>query len=1014
MRAEWWSRVGVGVALSVAAFAMACTAATDEPTGGLPAPSELTAEAVGMATVRLSWRPASGQEVSAYELQRRADLHGGFTTIESGVPADGSARLAYFDTKVEPDRYYGYRVRAVSRLGARSAMSNIAGAKTSPTPGLNVVTTTTVATAESADPDGYIAVIRGARDTSSIAVASNAQRLISPIARGTYSVVLRGLAVNCAPLNSADTVQTATVTDQGTRTVASVNFTISCRDPRKASIVAVLQTSGDTLDADGLQVVTSGIIREAGTPANERVYLNTQKLSGANGSVRFDNLRPGDYEISIGDIDPPCVLNGDARKTLQPRALAVDTVRFAITCRKVVVVDTAGRPFILRQSWSASSARPGERLALLTALDLRAQPTQQVAGVEALVQFDNAVVRYDSARTTGAFDLTILNRTQPNILALAATNTDGQGRTGNIQIVRSWFTVIGAAGSSVRSSTTVTDILPPQGVSLKTKVRVEDATLTITATGGGPTNQPPRAVISGPTTGVAGTALSFSGSQSSDSDGTISSYAWNFGDNTTATGATASHTYAAAGTYTVRLTVTDNRNDTGFTDFSVVVSAAGGTTGTISGTVTSPQRGALSGVTVTAAGGPAATTSATGTYTIANVPGGSPSVSLGTVPTGCTAPAAQTVTVTAGATVTANFAVTCTATATTGTVSGKISRVSDASGIAGVRILLQPAGGAAVGAVTTAADGRYTVANVPVGAGSSAGTGSITLADLPIGCAAPSSQTYSGLTAGGTATKDIAVTCQTATTGTLTGTITRSTGGAAISGVQITVTPTGAAALPAVTTNAGGVYTVTSVPAGGGNITFGGLPTGCTNPGAQSYTGVVAGASVTRNVTVTCTAQAHTYSLTPSWGAITTSGPTGRQVTLTLAVNMGGAPGRPDINGANADSLAGLTFNIAYNGMSLDWLSRVGLTPNGEFDLNIVNEISPGTANTQLVGAIASTSGQTVGGSVPLIRLTFNIATGFSGAVTPVLTVSEALATIFPINVTTSFVVVPIPTLTIP
>ena len=46
------------------------------------------------------------------------------------------------------------------------------------------------------------------------------------------------------------------------------------------------------------------------------------------------------------------------------------------------------------------------------------------------------------------------------------------------------------------------------------------------------------------------------GSQSADSDGSISSYAWNFGDNTASgSGQTAEHTYAAAGTYTVTLTL---------------------------------------------------------------------------------------------------------------------------------------------------------------------------------------------------------------------------------------------------------------------------------------------------------------------------------------------------------------------------------------------------------------------------------------------------------------------------
>jgi PKD repeat protein len=53
-------------------------------------------------------------------------------------------------------------------------------------------------------------------------------------------------------------------------------------------------------------------------------------------------------------------------------------------------------------------------------------------------------------------------------------------------------------------------------------------------------------------------AISFSGEASRDPDGSVVSYLWDFGDGTTASGVTAVHAYAAAGLYTVRLTVTDN------------------------------------------------------------------------------------------------------------------------------------------------------------------------------------------------------------------------------------------------------------------------------------------------------------------------------------------------------------------------------------------------------------------------------------------------------------------------
>jgi PKD domain len=57
--------------------------------------------------------------------------------------------------------------------------------------------------------------------------------------------------------------------------------------------------------------------------------------------------------------------------------------------------------------------------------------------------------------------------------------------------------------------------------------------------------------------------LTFDGSNSSDSDGSIVSYDWDFGDGATGTGVSPSHTYATGGTYIVWLTVTDDGGATG-------------------------------------------------------------------------------------------------------------------------------------------------------------------------------------------------------------------------------------------------------------------------------------------------------------------------------------------------------------------------------------------------------------------------------------------------------------------
>jgi len=82
--------------------------------------------------------------------------------------------------------------------------------------------------------------------------------------------------------------------------------------------------------------------------------------------------------------------------------------------------------------------------------------------------------------------------------------------------------------------------------------------------GGGTSNQAPTASFTAtPTTGQVPLAVAFNAAASTDPDGSIAGYAWNFGDGGTGTGVSTNHTYTAAGTFTVTLTVTDNRGATG-------------------------------------------------------------------------------------------------------------------------------------------------------------------------------------------------------------------------------------------------------------------------------------------------------------------------------------------------------------------------------------------------------------------------------------------------------------------
>ena len=78
------------------------------------------------------------------------------------------------------------------------------------------------------------------------------------------------------------------------------------------------------------------------------------------------------------------------------------------------------------------------------------------------------------------------------------------------------------------------------------------------------------------TSSASGLAVTFDGSGSTDSDGVVAQYSWNFGDGTGITETTPTHThpYSAAGTYTVTLRVTDNAGVTSTTSSSLTVSTA--------------------------------------------------------------------------------------------------------------------------------------------------------------------------------------------------------------------------------------------------------------------------------------------------------------------------------------------------------------------------------------------------------------------------------------------------------
>jgi len=101
-------------------------------------------------------------------------------------------------------------------------------------------------------------------------------------------------------------------------------------------------------------------------------------------------------------------------------------------------------------------------------------------------------------------------------------------------------------------------------------------------------NQPPIAVINAMGETQVGTLMAFDGSASYDTDGTIESYLWDFGDNKTATGEAVEHVFSQVGVFSVRLCVMDDSGDTTNATHAVVVNL-----GSPVAKISSPSRAAV-------------------------------------------------------------------------------------------------------------------------------------------------------------------------------------------------------------------------------------------------------------------------------------------------------------------------------------------------------------------------------------------------------------------------------------
>jgi len=141
-------------------------------------------------------------------------------------------------------------------------------------------------------------------------------------------------------------------------------------------------------------------------------------------------------------------------------------------------------------------------------------------------------------------------------------------------------------GLSVEADGTQTSIwfaLSQSAAGTTGKLWIDDLDMRLADGSVPPENNPPTAVASAtPVTGDVSLVVNFDGTGSSDPDSDPLSYTWNYDDGTAnGTGSTPTHTFTAAGTYNVLLTVDDGNGGSDTDTVTITVNSTGGGTASI-------------------------------------------------------------------------------------------------------------------------------------------------------------------------------------------------------------------------------------------------------------------------------------------------------------------------------------------------------------------------------------------------------------------------------------------------
>lgn len=292
------------------------------------------------------------------------------------------------------------------------------------------------------------------------------------------------------------------------------------------------------VDANGIETALSNALVYASASGSNPEQDELQAIinaAPASGEIPLNVSFAG--TASTGDIAAYSWEFGDG--TTGTGAVVNHTYSLAGTYTAILTVkDQSGQS---RQLTTTITAQPSTSTSTLPTAVLS---SSTAAGNAPLI------VNFDGSASTTA---------NPPIASYSWTFGDGSEATG--QTASHTFTTAGTYYTEL----TVVD----------SKGLIGKASTPVIVVGSVTANEKPKAVLSAtPSQGAGPLTVSFDGSQSSDPDGTIVRYDWNFGDGSTATSASAQHIYTGKATYTASLQVTDDKGETATATKTIVCDSA--------------------------------------------------------------------------------------------------------------------------------------------------------------------------------------------------------------------------------------------------------------------------------------------------------------------------------------------------------------------------------------------------------------------------------------------------------